>query len=137
MIILYYWQIRNPFFLSPTGSCSISNKSGYPQYCFQTLQDYQGSAVNRHADRRVALATALIKSSLFKTVTSFKEVIRARSFGHLTALDRSDNCLLHPVCKLTKLQKSHPALRACAKLPVHAKIVATEFVDVSSPFRYL
>ena len=45
-------------------------------------------------------AIALINCSLFNTVGFSILVIKARSFCHLTALDRIDSCFFQSVCKI-------------------------------------
>ena len=81
-------------------------------------------------------AIALIKSSLFNTVGFSSDVIRARSFVILPSsiVERVAFSSLSANYINSLYPSSSPRF---LNAPVHAKIVATEFVDVSSPFRCL
>lgn len=82
------------------------------------------------------LRISLIKFSLFNTVTSFKEVIRARSLVilPLSMVERVAFSSLSANSTSSLMPSNSPRF---LNAPVHAKMVATEFVEVSSPFKCL
>ena len=79
---------------------------------------------------------ALMKSMEFSTVTSLRLVISAKSLVILP-----DSMVLN-VALSSLSAKAHKSFNPSSSprflnAPVHAKMVATELVEVSSPFRYL
>ena len=87
-------------------------------------------------DSYLAPHVLLDKSFAVQNGRIFNAGDQCQVFCHLSAFNRGKGCFSSlsantPSCGILS---SSPRLRSA---PVHAKIVATEFVDVSSPFRYL
>ena len=92
-------------------------------------------SVNYNIFSKVA-RIALIKSSLFTVVTFSKVVISARSF--VIVPPSIVSIVAFSSLSANDTNSSIPSnLPRFLRAPDHAKIVATEFVEVSSPFKCL